>query len=115
MIDVLTLLGNISGIKPSFLGLTLLAAGNSVGDLMANLAISKMGLGELAVIGCTAGPLFNLLLGLAISLTKITAVHGSQPFSLEYKPFILPIIFLIFLLIASLTKAITSCCSKFQL
>ena len=70
---MLQLLGYISGIAPAYLGLTLLALGNSIGDLVADLAIAKMGLGELAITGCVAGPLFNLLAGLGISLTKSVA------------------------------------------
>ncbi len=76
LVDVLQLIGYISGIIPAYLGLTLLSLGNSIGDLVADLAISKMGLGELAVTGCIAGPLFNLLLGLGISLVKTIATTG---------------------------------------
>ena len=63
----------MSGINPSFLGLTLLAMGNSIGDLVADLAVSRLGFGELAITGCFAGPLFNILLGMGISLTKSIA------------------------------------------
>ena len=45
LVDVLQLLGYISGITPAYLALTLLALGNAIGDVVADLAISKMGMG----------------------------------------------------------------------
>lgn len=51
----------------------MLALGNSIPDLVADLAVSKLGFGELAITGAIAGPLFNLLLGMGISLTRSIA------------------------------------------
>jgi sodium/potassium/calcium exchanger 6 len=44
-----------------------LAWGNSSGDMMANITIAKKGFAEMAITGCYAGPLFNLLMGLGLS------------------------------------------------
>ena len=60
-------MGIILGLAPTLLGLTILAWGNSIGDLMANLSIAKKGYAEMAMTGCYAGPVFNLLLGLGLS------------------------------------------------
>jgi len=49
------------------LGLTLLAVGNCLGDMNANVAMTKKGFGEMAVTGCLAGPVFNILMGLGLS------------------------------------------------
>jgi solute carrier family 24 (sodium/potassium/calcium exchanger), member 6 len=41
-----------------------LAWGNSSGDLVTNLAVSRAGYPNMALAGCFGGPLFNLLIGL---------------------------------------------------
>ena len=49
------------------LGLSLLAWGNTWGDLSATVAMASKGFGEMAVTGCLAGPIFNILVGLGVS------------------------------------------------
>jgi sodium/potassium/calcium exchanger 6 len=43
------------------LGLTVLAWGNSVGDMSTNCAMARKGLANMAMTACYAGPVFNLL------------------------------------------------------
>ena len=43
------------------LGLTVLAWGNSIGDMSTNLAMARKGLANMAMTACYAGPVFNLL------------------------------------------------------
>jgi sodium/potassium/calcium exchanger 6 len=71
LIDLLDLFGILFKIPPILLGLTVLAWGNSVGDLMTNLSIAKKGFGEMAITGCIAGPLFNTLFGFGITTLKV--------------------------------------------
>lgn len=70
MIDLLKVLGLLTGLPTTLLGLTVLAWGNSIGDLMANTSIAKKGYVEMALTGCYASPLFNILLGLGISTLR---------------------------------------------
>ena len=63
VMSMLNLIPLISGLRLDFLGLTLLAWGNSLGDFFANSALAKRGYGLTAVTGCFAGQLFNLLVG----------------------------------------------------
>jgi sodium/potassium/calcium exchanger 6 len=68
MIDAISLIGLLFDLPVSFLGLTLLAWGNSAGDFVANPAITRLGMSQTAVTACFAGPLFNSLIGFGISL-----------------------------------------------
>ena len=69
LIDLLGLLGLMFGIPSAYLGITILAWGNSVGDTVANCGVAKRGLARMAITGCFAGPFFNLCVGLGISMT----------------------------------------------
>ena len=51
------------------MALTIVAWGNCLGDMTADVAMTKRGFGEMAITGCIAGPIFNVLMGLGLSTT----------------------------------------------
>lgn len=50
--------------------MTVLAWGNSMGDMAANVSMARRGLSNMAMTACYAGPLFNLLVGLGLGFWR---------------------------------------------
>uniref|UniRef100_A0A1A9VB41 Sodium/calcium exchanger membrane region domain-containing protein n=1 Tax=Glossina austeni TaxID=7395 RepID=A0A1A9VB41_GLOAU len=59
IVSILGVLGITTHRSSSFLGCTLLAWGNSVGDLVANISLSRNGYEKMGFAACFGGPLFN--------------------------------------------------------
>ena len=66
---LLQLFGFITKLPEALLALTIIAWGNCLGDMAADVAMTKKGFGEMAVTGCVAGPIFNVLMGIGLSST----------------------------------------------
>ncbi|KAG0338543.1 hypothetical protein BG000_003793 [Podila horticola] len=77
VVGVLQAFGLIFGVSDAILGLTIFAMGNSLGDLVANITIAKMGFPRMAFSACFGGPLLNMLLGVGISGTYMTLKTGT--------------------------------------
>lgn len=69
IVDLLTLMQLMTGIPLSLFALTIIAWGNCLGDMSADVAMTKKGFGEMAIAGTMAGPIFNILMGQGLSLT----------------------------------------------
>ncbi|KAI1406813.1 hypothetical protein F5Y13DRAFT_9221 [Hypoxylon sp. FL1857] len=93
VVGVLKAFGVILDISEAILGLTVFAVGNSVGDLVADVTVARLGYPVMALSACFGGPLLNILLGIglggayqAINAAKKTkAKHPDRP--IRYKPY----------------------------
>ncbi|CAL6370873.1 unnamed protein product [Bathycoccus prasinos] len=82
LLECLTVLGHISGISPAVLGVTVLAWGNSVGDLVADVVIAKGGQPTMAVAACYSGPMFNMCVGLGLAFALQAIELSPAPLTL---------------------------------
>ena len=64
---MLKTIGVIFGISDAILGLTIFAVGSSLGDLVANITVARLGYPVMALSACFGGPLLNILLGIGLS------------------------------------------------
>ena len=81
LVNLLQTFGLVIGLSPDLLGLTVLAWGNSIGDLVSNVAVARMGFPQMGVAAAFGSPLLNLLVGLGAS-SIIVNVRDSAPLSL---------------------------------
>ncbi|KAK7421933.1 hypothetical protein QQX98_001927 [Neonectria punicea] len=93
VVGVLKTLGVVLGISEALLGLTIFAAGNSVGDLVANITVARLGYPVMALSACFGGPMLNILLGIGIGgvtmmIKKANHKHRLHPeLPIQYKPY----------------------------
>merc|ERR1712156_337302 len=69
IVSLLKAFGIFFGVSDAILGLTVLAWGNSIGDLVADIAIAKQGYPRMGFSAAFGGPLFNMLLGIGLPFT----------------------------------------------
>ena len=93
VVGVLKALGVIFGISDAILGLTIFAVGNSLGDLVADITVARLGYPVMALSACFGGPMLNILLGIGVSGLYMT-VSGGQKWGerhpgreVRYKPY----------------------------
>lgn len=103
LLNCLAALGALLELPPALLGLTVLAWGNSVGDLVADVALAKAGHPALAMAGCFAGPMFNMLVGLGTALVIQTSNVYPEAYELQFHVgIVIAFVFLLLSLMGSL-------------
>ncbi|KAL7628647.1 hypothetical protein AAE478_000162 [Parahypoxylon ruwenzoriense] len=93
VVGVLKAIGVILDISEAILGLTVFAVGNSVGDLVADVTVARLGYPVMALSACFGGPLLNILLGIGVggayqtisAANKKRLKHPDRP--IVYKPY----------------------------
>lgn len=93
VVGVLKAFGVILGISDAILGLTVFAVGNSLGDLVADITVARLGYPVMALSACFGGPMLNILLGIGLGGLYMTIrdgngrhdKHPGRP--IKYKPY----------------------------
>ncbi|CAN6674792.1 hypothetical protein TRVA0_065S00474 [Trichomonascus vanleenenianus] len=78
VVGVLKLMGIVFDITDAILGVTVFAMGNSLGDLVANMTVAKMGYPMMALSACFGGPMLNILVGVGISCLIVLLRRGAS-------------------------------------
>jgi solute carrier family 24 (sodium/potassium/calcium exchanger), member 6 len=86
LVSLLDFMGIVLGIPGPIIGLTVLAWGNSMSDLSANITMARKGLANMAMTACFAGPVFNILVGLGLGFSSLAAQTGSASFEVSESP-----------------------------
>ena len=93
VVGVLKAFGVILGISDAILGLTIFAVGNSLGDLVADITVARLGYPVMALSACFGGPMLNILLGIGLSGLYMTIKSGHDKHErhpdkpMKYKPY----------------------------
>lgn len=93
VVGVLKAFGVVLDISDAILGLTIFAVGNSLGDLVADITVARLGYPVMALSACFGGPMLNILLGVGISglymtIKEANHKHEEHPGKrIKYKPY----------------------------
>ena len=74
MVGWATTIGDVFGIEPAVMGLTFLAAGTSIPDLLTSVIVAKQGEGDMAVSSSIGSNIFDVLIGLPVPWFMYTAI-----------------------------------------
>ncbi|KAJ1995058.1 hypothetical protein GGI25_001287 [Coemansia spiralis] len=76
IVSITQALGLMLGLSEEILGLTVVGFGNSLGDLVTNLTLTRMGYPMMAVSACFGGPMLYILLGIGIAACGVMTRPG---------------------------------------
>lgn len=79
MVTWADMIGNTLGVPSVVMGLTVLAAGTSVPDLLSSVIVARRGSGDMAVSSSIGSNIFDILVGLPIPWMLYSAVKGGKP------------------------------------
>lgn len=82
LINLIELIQLLTKINSVFLGMTVLAWANCLGDYLSVTKFAKLGNAHTAVAGIFSGQLFNFLVGFGITLTVQSLANGTYEFNI---------------------------------
>ena len=69
-VDIFKLFIELSEIEPAYVGLTFMACANSIGDIVSDTTMARLGYSVMAITAAFAGPIFNIMMGMGITMTR---------------------------------------------
>eukprot|EP01084_Bolivina_argentea_P258787 436440_1 len=79
LVEWTSIVGDTLHIPLVVMGLTFLAAGTSIPDLLSSVIVAKQGLGDMAVSSSIGSNIFDILVGLPIPWLLYTIYHSGKP------------------------------------
>lgn len=82
VVDFIAFISVMSKLPVNYLGLSIVAWGNSLNDFFVDGSLAKKGLGEVSISGIFAGQFFNMCIGFGLSLIRQNITLGHQSYSI---------------------------------
>jgi len=76
LVESVVVIAGVLKINPTFLALTVLAAGTSIPDLISSVIVAKQGRGDMAVGNAVGSNVFDILFGLGVPWVIILMLRG---------------------------------------
>ncbi|XP_034471446.1 sodium/potassium/calcium exchanger 1-like isoform X1 [Hippoglossus hippoglossus] len=100
--------GETVGISEEIMGLTILAAGTSIPDLITSVIVARKGLGDMAVSSSVGSNIFDITVGLPVPWLMFTLFHDGQPIAVSSNGLFCAIV-LLFLMLLFVIISIAAC------
>ncbi|KAG2470910.1 NCKX2 protein, partial [Polypterus senegalus] len=97
--DVRKAVGETIGISEEIMGLTILAAGTSIPDLITSVIVARKGLGDMAVSSSVGSNIFDITVGLPVPWLLYSVFNGLSPVAVSSNGLFCAIVLLFFMLI----------------
>ncbi|XP_036290059.1 sodium/potassium/calcium exchanger 2 isoform X6 [Pipistrellus kuhlii] len=91
--------GETIGISEEIMGLTILAAGTSIPDLITSVIVARKGLGDMAVSSSVGSNIFDITVGLPLPWLLFTMIHRFQPVAVSSNGLFCAIVLLFIMLL----------------
>ncbi|XP_034156987.1 sodium/potassium/calcium exchanger 2-like [Pangasianodon hypophthalmus] len=91
--------GETIGITEEIMGLTILAAGTSIPDLITSVIVARKGLGDMAVSSSVGSNIFDITVGLPFPWLLYSTFHGLKPVAVSSNGLFCAIVLLFLMLI----------------
>ncbi|XP_035274510.1 sodium/potassium/calcium exchanger 2-like isoform X7 [Anguilla anguilla] len=100
--------GETIGISEEIMGLTILAAGTSIPDLITSVIVARKGLGDMAVSSSVGSNIFDITVGLPFPWLLYSLTHELKPVTVSSNGLFCAIV-LLFLMLIFVIISIASC------
>ncbi|KAI3377347.1 hypothetical protein L3Q82_008548 [Scortum barcoo] len=101
-------IGETVGISEEIMGLTILAAGTSIPDLITSVIVARKGLGDMAVSSSVGSNIFDITVGLPVPWLIYTLLHNGDPVTVSSNGLFCAIV-LLFLMLLFVIISIAAC------
>ncbi|XP_035273790.1 sodium/potassium/calcium exchanger 1-like isoform X1 [Anguilla anguilla] len=100
--------GETIGISEEIMGLTILAAGTSIPDLITSVIVARKGLGDMAVSSSVGSNIFDITIGLPVPWLLFSLFNGFVPVAISSNGLFCAIV-LLFLMLLFVILSIAAC------